>query len=147
MRHVVCPVGELPAGERRIVNIGRRSIGVFHVGDRFYAVRNRCPHQGGPLCVGHILGDAVADGPGLAAVSDNPLRIACPWHGWEYDLATGQSFLGPSDPGVKSYGVALEAGGALVAEVKDQQVKLVPGPYTAETFEVKVEDDYVVLEV
>ncbi len=147
MRHVVCPVGELPAGERRIVNIGKRSIGVFHVGDRFYAVRNRCPHQGGPLCVGHILGDAVADVPGAAAVSNNPLRIACPWHGWEYDLATGQSFLGPSNPGVKSYGVALESGGALVAEVEDQQVKLVPGPYTAETFEVKVEDDYVVLEV
>jgi 3-phenylpropionate/trans-cinnamate dioxygenase ferredoxin subunit len=147
MRHVVCPVGELPAGERRIVTIGKRSIGVFNVGDRFYAVRNRCPHQGGPLCVGHILGNAVADVPGVAAVSNNPLRIACPWHGWEYDLATGQSFLGPSDPGVKSYGVGLEPGGALVAEVKDQQVKLVPGPYTAETFEVRVEDDYVVLEV
>jgi 3-phenylpropionate/trans-cinnamate dioxygenase ferredoxin subunit len=147
MRHVVCPVGELPSGERRIVNIGRRSIGVFHVGDRFYALRNRCPHQGGPLCVGHILGDAVADVPGAAAVSENPLRIACPWHGWEYDLATGQSFLGPSDPGIKSYGVALEPGAALVAEVEDQRVKLVPGPYTAETFEVKVEDDYVVLEV
>jgi len=147
MRHVVCPVGELPAGERRILNIGRRSIGVFHVGERFYAVRNRCPHQGGPLCVGHILGDAVADVPGAAAVSNNPLRIACPWHGWEYDLATGQSFLGPLDPGVKSYGVALEPGGALVAEVQHQQVKLVPGPYTAETFEVRVEDDYVVLEV
>jgi nitrite reductase/ring-hydroxylating ferredoxin subunit len=147
MRHVVCPVGDLPPGERRIVSIGRRSIGVFHVGDRFYAVRNRCPHQGGPLCVGHILGDAVADSPGAAAVSENPLRIACPWHGWEYDLATGQSFLGPSDPAVKSYGVALEPGEALVAGVADQQVKLVPGPYTAETFEVKVEDDYVVLEV
>jgi 3-phenylpropionate/trans-cinnamate dioxygenase ferredoxin subunit len=147
MRHVVCPVGELPPGERRIVDIGRRSIGVFHVGDRFYAVRNRCPHQGGPLCVGHILGDAVAHVPGAAAVSENPLRIACPWHGWEYDLATGQSFMGPGDPGVKSYGVALEPGEALVAEVEDRQVKLVPGPYTAETFEVKVEDDYVVLEV
>ena len=147
MRHVVCPVGELPAGERRIVNIGKRSIGLFHVGDRFYAVRNRCPHQGGPLCVGHILGNAVADVPGAVEVSNNPLRIACPWHGWEYDLATGQSFRGPSYPGVKSYGVALEPGGALVAEVKDEQVKLVPGPYKAETFEVRVEDDYVVLEV
>jgi nitrite reductase/ring-hydroxylating ferredoxin subunit len=147
MKHIVCPVGELPDGERRIVNIGRRSIGVFHVGDRFYAVRNRCPHQGGPLCVGHILGDAMADVPGAAAVSENPLRIACPWHGWEYDLATGQSFMGPADPGVKSYAVALEPGGALVPEVEGRQVKLVPGPYTAETFEVKVEDNYVVLEV
>ena len=146
MRHVVCPVGELPAGERRIVNIGRRSIGVFHVGDRFYAVRNRCPHQGGPLCVGHILGDAVADGPGLAAVSDNPLRIACPWHGWEYDLATGQSFMGPGRGNVPAlaYDVSVLPGIELLpAEGTDGRV---PGPYVAETVPVSVEQDYVVVE-
>jgi nitrite reductase/ring-hydroxylating ferredoxin subunit len=137
MRHVVCPVGELPAGERRIVTIGKRSIGVFNVGDRFYAVRNRCPHQGGPLCVGHILGNAVADVPGAAAVSNNPLRIACPWHGWEYDLATGQSYYNPRRK-VRSYPISVEPGAELtVAE----------GPYVAETFPISVQDDYVVVEL
>src|SRR5665213_3069092 len=89
MRVVVGPVSEFPPGARRIVPAGVRSIGVFRVGDRFYGIRNRCPHQGGPLCLGHMLGDAVADGPGRASVSAEPLRIACPWHGWEYDLDSG----------------------------------------------------------
>jgi nitrite reductase/ring-hydroxylating ferredoxin subunit len=90
MRVVVAPVRSFPSGERRIVEVGGRSIGVFRVGERFYGVRNRCPHQGGPLCLGHVLGDAVADAPGASASVTDPLRIACPWHGWEYDLETGE---------------------------------------------------------
>ena len=113
MRVVVAPLRSFPSGERRIVEVGGRSIGVFRVGESFYGIRNRCPHQGGPLCLGHLLGDAVADAPGHARISEDPLRIACPWHGWEYDLDSGQSFMGTVAPGVKSYGVELSPGGTL----------------------------------
>ncbi len=143
---VVGPLSDFPPGERRIVKAGARSIGVFRIGDRFYGIRNRCPHQGGPLCLGHVLGDAVADGPGRASVSADPLRIACPWHGWEYDLDSGQSFLGPGHAGVRSYGVGLQAGGSLLAEIEAGATERRPGPYVAETFEVRVEDEYVVLD-
>ena len=68
------------------------------------------PASGGPLCLGHVLGDAVADAPGLARISDDPPRIACPWHGWEYDLDSGQSFMGTVAPGVRSFGVSLSPG-------------------------------------
>lgn len=146
MRVVVAPVDSFADGERRIVEVGGRSIGVFRVGESFYGIRNRCPHQGGPLCLGHVLGDAVADAPGDARISDDPLRIACPWHGWEYDLDSGQSFLGGAMAGVKSYGVGLEPGGSLLSEaLTARPAKRVPGPYVAETFEVNVEDEYVVL--
>lgn len=146
MRVVAAPVDSFADGERRIVEVGGRSIGVFRVGESFYGIRNRCPHQGGPLCLGHVLGDAVADAPGDARISDDPLRIACPWHGWEYDLGSGQSFLGGAMAGVKSYGVGLEPGGSLLSEARTAQpAKRVPGPYVAETFEVNVEDEYVVL--
>ncbi|MFZ0379968.1 MAG: Rieske (2Fe-2S) protein [Solirubrobacteraceae bacterium] len=146
MRVVVAPVDSFADGERRIVEVGGRSIGVFRVGESFYGIRNRCPHQGGPLCLGHVLGDAVADAPGDARISDDPLRIACPWHGWEYDLDSGQSFLGGAMAGVKSYGVRLEPGGSLLSEaLTARPAKRVPGPYVAETFEVNVEDEYVVL--
>src|SRR5579875_1284393 len=144
-RHVVCAVSELPPGERRIVTVGGRSIGVFRVGERFYGIRNRCPHQGGPLCLGHVLGDAVADAPGEARIASDPLRIACPWHGWEYDLDSGQSFMGGAMAGVRSYGVGLEPGDSLLDEVTARPAERVPGPYVAETFEVSVEDEYVVL--
>jgi nitrite reductase/ring-hydroxylating ferredoxin subunit len=146
VRVVVAPVSEFPPGERRIVQAGSRSIGVFRVGDRFYGIRNRCPHQGGPLCRGHLLADATADAPGSPRILTNPLRIACPWHGWEYDLETGQSFMGAAQAGVRSYGVALQAGAQLLAEIEAGETELRPGPYVAETFEVHVQDDYVVLE-
>lgn len=146
MRVVVAPMRSFPSGERRIVEVGGRSIGVFRVGESFYGIRNRCPHQGGPLCLGHLLGDAVADSPGSARLSADPLRIACPWHGWEYDLDSGQSFMGAVSPGVKSYGVELSPGGSLGDDVRAvAPAKRVPGPYVAETFEVNVEDEYVVL--
>lgn len=144
-RVVVAPVSRFGDGERRIVSVGSRSIGVFRVGERFYGIRNRCPHQGGPLCLGHVLGDAVADAPGAARISSDPLRIACPWHGWEYDLDSGQSFMGGSMAGVKSYGVGLERGDSLLDEALAGPGTRVPGPYVAETFEVSIEDEYVVL--
>jgi len=146
MKVVVAPERSFAAGSRRIVTVGRRSIGVFRIGDRFYGIRNRCPHQGGPLCLGRVLGDAVAKVPGDAEVSKSVLLLACPWHGWEYDLATGQSFMGGAEPGVRSYGVGLEPGGVLAAELDAARTKRVPGPYLAETFDVFVEDEYVVLE-
>ena len=145
MRVVVAPLSSFPDGERRIVSAGGRSIGVFRVGKSFYGIRNRCPHQGGPLCLGHVLGDAVADAPGQARVSSDPLRIACPWHGWEYDLDSGQSFMGTASPGVRSYGVGLERGGSLLDEATARPGERIPGPYVAETFDVQVEDEYVVL--
>jgi nitrite reductase/ring-hydroxylating ferredoxin subunit len=146
MRVVVAPLGNFPDGERRIVDVGGRSIGVFRVGESFYGIRNRCPHQGGPLCLGHVLGVAVADAPGKAFISSDPLRIACPWHGWEYDLDTGQSFMGGAMAGVRSYGAGVHPGASLLESAVASPARRVPGPYVAETFEVKVEDEYVVLE-
>jgi nitrite reductase/ring-hydroxylating ferredoxin subunit len=147
VRFVVGPVSEFPPGERRIVKAGLREIGVFRIGDRFYGIRNRCPHQGGPLCTGHLLDDAVAAEPGRAELVKNPVRVACPWHGWEYDLETGQSFMGASEPGVRSYGVSTAPGSSLLAELSEEPTELRPGPYTAETFQVQVEDEFVVLHV
>jgi nitrite reductase/ring-hydroxylating ferredoxin subunit len=145
MKVVVAPERHFASGSRRIVNAGGRSIGVFRMGDRFYGIRNRCPHQGAPLCLGRVLGDAVADVPGDPELSGSRLLLACPWHGWEYDLETGQSFMGVTAPGVRSYNVGLEPGTELAAELEQARTERVPGPYVAETFDVFVEDDYVVL--
>lgn len=131
MKTVIARLADFRPDERRIVTVGNRSIGVFRVGDEFYAVRNRCPHQGGPLCLGRVFRRAVSDEPGRVRYTGEAPLIACPWHGWEYDLATGQSFIGAGEPRVRSYDVAVER---------------VPGPYVAETFPVAVEEEYVVLD-
>ena len=146
VRVVVAPVNEFGPGERRIVDAGRRSIGVFRVGDRFYAVRNRCPHMGGPLCQGRVAPWAVSSGPGDFRMEGEPALLACPWHGWEYELATGQSFLGPGEPGVKAYDVSVQPGSELSEGDVPEREGRQPGPYVAETFPVYVEEDYVVLD-
>lgn len=147
MRIVAGRVQDFAPGERRIVKVGRRSIGVFRVGERFYAINNHCPHQGGPLCLGRTVPWAVADAPGQPRLADDErVLVACPWHGWEYELATGQSFLGPGEPPVRRYRVSVEDGGSLGEDAKVRHPDRTPGPYVAETFPVQVEDDYVVVD-
>ena len=147
MKVVVAPVAEFAPGQRRIVEVGRRSIGVFRVGDRFYAINNHCPHQGGPLCLGRTVPWMTAALPGQVSVSAENALLKCPWHGWEYELASGRSYMRPGDAPVRGYGVRVESGGALGDAATPQPASgRVPGPYVAETFQVSVEDDYVVVD-
>ena len=147
VRLVVARVEDFPPGERRIVKAGARSIGVFRIDDRFFALRNRCPHQGGPLCHGRLSPWAVADLPGQVEMQGPPL-VACPWHGWEYDLETGQSFLGPGETRVKAYDASVARGDTLEdIPAAARAAGRSPGPYVAETFPVYVDEDYVVVDV
>jgi len=107
--HPVCPVADLPPGGRKIVEIGGRSIGVFRLEDgRFYALRNRCPHRGAPLCEGRRMGLWTADRPYHRALERDGEILRCPWHGWEFDLTTGKSVFMPEGVRVKSYPVGVE---------------------------------------
>jgi nitrite reductase/ring-hydroxylating ferredoxin subunit len=143
VRIVVARLDEFPPGERKIVEAGRRSIGVFRVGDSFYAINNYCPHQGGPLCLGRTKPWISSPRPGEVTSAEEDALLACPWHGWEYDLATGQSFLGPGEPPVRTYAVSVERGDRVSAQPRAGRQ---PGPYVAETFPVHVEDAYVVVD-
>jgi len=88
-------VAELPPGARTIVSVDGRSIGVFNVGGRFYALRNLCPHRRAPLCLGRLRGLVTSDGPYQVRVERDGEFIACPWHGWEFDLTTGRALPDP----------------------------------------------------
>jgi 3-phenylpropionate/trans-cinnamate dioxygenase ferredoxin subunit len=142
---LVAPVEEIPPGERRIVEIDRRSIGVFNVGGHFHALRNRCPHQGGPLCEGQVLGAVHSSGPGDFQYDADRRILACPWHGWEFDLATGQSWCDPGRLRTRAYAARVARGRELAADAHD--LARVPGPHVAETYTVSVDGCYVVLDV
>lgn len=130
-RYVVGNVASMPPGSRRIVQAGNRSVGVFNVGGRFYGLRNACPHQGAPLCIGPVSGTTVSSGPHeMRYVRDGEI-VRCPWHGWEFDIISGRSMFKPDAVRVKSFEVT-------VGEAADDDVIL-------ETFEVTVEDDLVIL--
>ena len=114
--HRICPVEELPPGGVRIARIGRYGVGVFNVDGRFHALSNYCPHRGAPLCLGEI--------EGTVRAGDEPYRIEweregeclrCPWHGWEFDIATGRA-LARTEVRAKTWPVSIVDGYVVVEE-------------------------------
>ena len=135
-RHVVARVDEIADGASKLVHVAGRAIALFNVKGEFFAIANRCPHEGADLCKGKIVALIEADEPGVVRLSRHGELVRCPWHGWEFDIRTGKSWCDPARTRVKSYEVAVETG-----------ARLVEGPYQAEVYKVSVEDCYVVLEV
>ncbi len=135
-RHVIAAVADIPPGGRKIVTVQGREVGVFNLGGEFFALLNRCPHQGGDLCKGTLIGLVTSPEPGRFDYTRPGEMLRCPWHGWEFDLRTGQSYCDPNDVKAKAYDVELVAGEAIAK-----------GPFVAETFAVAVERDYLVVEV
>ena len=74
-RQAVADVSEIPAGQGKSFEIAGKQIALFKTADRYLAIDNLCPHRGGPLADGSLMGDVVT----------------CPWHGWQFDCATGKS--------------------------------------------------------
>jgi nitrite reductase/ring-hydroxylating ferredoxin subunit len=79
----------------RVFRLGDVEVGVLRLGDRFYAYANVCPHQGGPVCEGLVLGkvEAVVNADRTISgerFSSTRLHIVCPWHGYEYEATTGR---------------------------------------------------------
>jgi nitrite reductase/ring-hydroxylating ferredoxin subunit len=108
VRFVVGKSDEIPPGSRKIVRVAGRSIGVFNVDGQFYAIRNRCPHQGAPLCEGKLWGALKSDVPGSFEYSSTKDIIACIQHGWEFSLRTGQSWCDPKRLRVRAYQVDIQ---------------------------------------
>lgn len=87
----VAATADLPAGEGRVVEADGREIALYNVGGAFYALENTCCHRGGPL------GEGTLDGS----------IVTCPWHGWRFDVRTGESQNSPGDR-VRTYDVIVE---------------------------------------
>ena len=135
-KHVVAPVGDIPPGGRKLVKENGRAVVVFNIDGEYFALSDRCPHQGGPLSQGRLTGLLESAEPGAYRYTRRGEMLRCPWHGWEYDVRTGKSWCEPERLGARRYRVSIEPG-----------ADLVEGPYTAETFPVTVENDYVVVDV
>lgn len=78
-RHRVCRIDEIPEGTGREFTIAGRIVALFHTAGEFHAIDGLCAHAGGPLGKGGVSGTVVT----------------CPWHGWQYDLRTGNHCLTP----------------------------------------------------
>jgi nitrite reductase (NADH) small subunit len=88
-------VGDYADGDRKVVVCGDNEVGVFRIGDEFYAWHNRCAHRAGPVCQGRIMKrvlEPVASDKTTRsqAYDETESHIVCPWHGYEFNLKTGR---------------------------------------------------------
>jgi nitrite reductase (NADH) small subunit/3-phenylpropionate/trans-cinnamate dioxygenase ferredoxin subunit len=87
----VAKVDDVPEGEGRVVEVNGVAVGLFNVGGTFYAIDDTCIHRGGPLGEGACEGNVVS----------------CPWHGWQYDVTTGECLSSPGES-VEKYEVQVD---------------------------------------
>jgi 3-phenylpropionate/trans-cinnamate dioxygenase ferredoxin subunit len=98
----VASEGELPPGERMVVQIGRTWVAVFNVDGQFYAIQDVCTHDDGPLAEGKLIG----------------CEIECPRHGARFDLRDGRVTAPPALVPVPVYDVRVQDGQIQVASKK-----------------------------
>ena len=94
-KHAVARVDEIPPGGRKIVEVEGRSIGLFNIAGALVAVLNVCPHELAPVCLGRLGGTTLPSPPGEYRWGREGEILACPWHGWEFDLLTGEALADP----------------------------------------------------
>ena len=86
-------VGDVPPGRGATVELlSGKELALYNVNGQFYAVENFCPHKGAPLADGQLCGHT----------------IECDWHGWRFDVRTGEGLT--NGIGVESYPVIIEDG-------------------------------------
>ncbi len=135
-KHVIGLAADIAPGGRKLAVVKGRPIIIFNVNGDYFGLMNRCPHQGASLCEGRLIGLVESDGPAQYTYSRRGEIIRCPWHGWEFDVKTGQSWFDPANTRIRTYDVHVESGAGLQE-----------GLYKAETVPVRVEDNYIVVEM
>ena len=135
-KHVVAQVAEIQPGRRKVLTVKGRPIVIFNLDGEFFGLLDRCPHQSAELSKGITSGISQSTEPGTATCSRPGEFIRCPWHGWEFDIRTGQSWCSPGDIKVRSFSVNVEPG-----------CDLIQGPFKAETIPVDVDGEYLVVDM
>ena len=133
-RHIVARTTDIPPGGNKVFGVDGRDIVVFHVNGEFFALLNRCPHEGAPLAKAACVARLTSPEPGVYQRSRVGELLRCPWHGWEFDMRNGQSWFDPKRVKVRSYPVAVESGEEVAKELETELAegalrgRDVPGP-------------------
>lgn len=73
----ICQLDELEVNQGREFLVAGHIVAVFRTVDAIYAMEGMCAHQGGPLAQGQL----------------DVTCVTCPWHGWQYDIRSGNNLL------------------------------------------------------
>lgn len=89
----ICAIDDLKPGDCRAVRIGGEDIALVNVGGEIHAIENACLHAGAALSGGRLEGS----------------KLACPVHGWRYDVTTGALCVAP-DRKLRTFPVTIADG-------------------------------------
>ena len=113
-RETRLPIADAPAeGSTRLLEIGGVRVGLFRVGGDLHALADRCPHRGAPLCSGRVT-TPIAYEHGELSLGLRASVLRCPWHKWEFDIATGRCLV-DEKLRVRRYDVRVEGDEIVVA--------------------------------
>ncbi len=112
-QHIVAQVGDIPPGGRKIVRVAGREVGIFNLEGTLYALKNVCAHQGARVCLGKVVGTTLPSDVYEFTFGLEGRVLRCPWHEWEYDIATGEALFDPKVR-VVTYPVAIIDGAVAV---------------------------------
>lgn len=118
----IAELEELPEGRVKTVTASIHSMALTHIDGAYFAMENRCPHQGGPLGEGSI-----------EAGKDGSCMLRCPWHGWDFDAKTGLPPGGHEDSGQQMFPVEMREDGIYVAVEEDALHEITVTDVMAET--------------
>lgn len=105
----IASIDELPVGRAKTVAAGGRTIALYHTAGGFFASDNSCPHRGGPLGAGDLMGS----------------EIVCPWHLWGFDVTSGLCTGNPSIS-INTHEVKIEGSRVLVRLAPVRQAAELP---------------------
>jgi nitrite reductase (NADH) small subunit len=118
VRHRVGHVDDFSEDQFRTFVLDGRQIGVVRTHADFYAVRNRCPHQGADICAGRVIGTMRGSTPLRYEYDDGSRIVICPWHRWEFSLATGKSVGPVTRKRLVTYAVDVDDDGSVFVTIK-----------------------------
>ncbi len=106
-REVRLPASDAPEeGTVVILDLAGHRVGLFRVEGTLHALADRCPHRGAPLCAGKVATPIEAGPTGLELGRPHSI-VRCPWHKWEFEIATGRA-LADAKLRVRRYAVHLD---------------------------------------
>ena len=116
----VAEITEFENTDRVLVTVDGAEIGVIKIGNEYYALRNVCPHQYGPVAEGKVQQKVVADVPPVGEqfserYAKGEWIIRCPCHAWGFNIKTGENFGDPDNaPSVQVYDTEVKDGSIYV---------------------------------
>ncbi len=121
------PLADAPAaGDVHLLDLGGHRVGLFRVGADFHALADRCPHRGAPLVSAGRPVRGIALLGGAPTRGDAPALVRCPWHKWDFEIATGRCVVHPRMR-VRRYEVIVEGDELVVTTRHPRTIREAPG--------------------